>query len=492
MNMKLLSLATVLAATAVSCNQQMNKTTDFKSDNKNNTQFIKPPIAGVNIAMEEMRIDPNKTNVLKPLHSAGSTITIPAGAIINPNGSAVKGKVTIKYREFHDAADLFVSGIPMEMKTNRKTEHFETAGMFEIRAEDAYGNALAVNPDMGITVRMGSFNSDSSFRFFHLDEQAQNWTYQGEADPEINTERIEIAEEIIRRTPKHKIPFDEGYHILNYFSMLDILAKNDSRMLQMLQNSPKIKEKVKALNLTQLDVSLYNEVRFNGRLYPADAIVWQAVSTTPLNGEVKNSESYYMGDKTYRFVVDYYDGRKWVGDLRAVMTIQDLFAKDASFWQEEYENAMAEVKELERRLEEKAAVYRTFEIAGFGIFNWDKFMDKGDSRPVLVHTQITFDQPLSKTEDLRVNNFFLVGPDKNSMIRLNPDVYFQDSLLIQPLPGSIIITNLEGGRLAILPAQDYNKLHAQGIRPKSSVNMHFKIMPGRIESAEDVRKALGS
>lgn len=492
MNAKHLMVATLLAATAVACKQQ-SKHSDFsESSSKQSNKFIKPPIEGVDVAMNEMRIDPNKPNLLKPKLSAGSTISIPAGAIVNSDGSAVKGEIIIKYREFHDAADLFVSGIPMEMKTNGKTEHFETAGMFEIRAEDSYGNALAVNPELGIKVRMGSFNSDSSFRFFYLDVQDQNWAYQGEADPEINTERIEIAEEIIRRTPKHKIPFDENYHILNYYSMLDILAKNDSRMLQMLQNSPKIKEKIKALNLTQLDVSLYNEVRFNGRLYPADAIVWQAVTKSPLNGSVDNSEAYYMGDKTYRFVVDYTDGRKWVGDLRAVMTIQDLFAKDASFWQNEYDVAMAEVKELERRLAEKAAVYRTFEIAGFGIYNWDKFMDKGDSRPVLVHTRITFDKALSSTEDLRVNHFFLIGPDKNSMIRLNPDVYFEDSLLIQPLPGSMIITNLEGGRLAVLPVEDYTRLHASDIKSKSSVSLHFKIMPGRIESADDVRKALGS
>jgi hypothetical protein len=463
----------------------------LEKEKKAGQRLIQPPIDGVNVPFAEMAIDPTKDQVLRPDGSKGSSITIPAGSLVDASGKPVRRPVTVRYREFHDAADLFVSGIPMSMKVNGSTEQFETAGMFEIRAEDNQGNPVFVKDGAAVTVKMGSMRADSTFRFFYLDEQQGNWAYQGEADPEINNQRVEMEREMIARTPKHAVPFSDEYAVLDYNSLIDILANDNYRMIEVLQNSPKVKQKLTSYNLRRLDVSLYATVNFRGRNYPADALVWKVLGKDPLKGEVKSCTVHPQGNDVYRFVVEYYDGRKFKGNFQAVMTAQELFARDAGFWKEQYDVAMAEVKELERRIAEKEVVYRTFEIAGFGIYNWDKFISKEGSKPVLVHTPVTFSEPLSKTEDLRANHFFLVGPDKNSMIRLNPDVYFRDSLYLQALPGSMIITNLEGGKLAVFEASQYNSIPFTGLRAKQTIPLHFTVKEGKVESVEDVRRALG-
>ncbi len=454
--------------------------------------LVSPPIEGVNVAMERIVFDPTRDQLITPRNGAGTTIRIPAGSIVDQRGVIVTKPVTLAYREFHDAAAIYASGIPMSMRVNGGQEHFESAGMFEIRAEDQKGESLFISREKGITVKMGSFFADSSFRFFHLDEELKNWAYQGEAAPEVNTERVEMTKNLLDKTPRHAIPFEEGYCVLNYHSLIDILAGDDYRVAEILQNSPKVKRKLAEFNLRHLDVSLYGMVRVNGRKYPVDAVVWKTLDGDPFKGYATDCQTHYMGNKVYRFVVKYNDGRKWIGDMEAVMPIQKLFARDAAYWKDTYNEAMAEVKELEKRIKEKEVVYRTFEIAGFGIYNWDKFMKKENSKPMLVHTRMQFDKPLSKTEDLRANHFFLIGPDRNSLVRLNPDVYFKDSLFIQPLPGSMIITNLEGGRLALLKAEEYDKIPFSTLRKGQTVSMNFTVSDFKVESVEDIRTMLGS
>jgi hypothetical protein len=45
-------------------------------------------------------------------YSSGSKISVPASAFVDKTGKAVKGKVDIKYREMHDAVDMFIAGVP--------------------------------------------------------------------------------------------------------------------------------------------------------------------------------------------------------------------------------------------------------------------------------------------------------------------------------------------------------------------------------------------
>ncbi|NJN77433.1 MAG: hypothetical protein HC803_03155 [Saprospiraceae bacterium] len=66
----------------------------------------------------------------------------------------MKGKVDISYREFHDAAAIIASGIPMTNSEGDK--YMETAGMFEINGSQN-GQEVGIADDKEIEVKMGSF-----------------------------------------------------------------------------------------------------------------------------------------------------------------------------------------------------------------------------------------------------------------------------------------------------------------------------------------------
>ena len=60
---------------------------------------------------------------------------IPMDWAVDKNGQPIKGEVEIAYREFHNAAEIIASGIPMTDKTGEK--YMQTAGMFEVKGSVA-------------------------------------------------------------------------------------------------------------------------------------------------------------------------------------------------------------------------------------------------------------------------------------------------------------------------------------------------------------------
>ena len=483
---KALTFAIVALAIAA-CQQERNISQTASSPEQK--PFIDPAFDGVDVPFQTFKFDPTNDQTLVFNGPTASKIIIPKGAIIDQDGEPVKSAVTLSYREFHDAADILASGIPMEMKTQQGTEFFTTAGMFEIRAESD-GKEVFIDPAKKITVRMGSYVEDSTYRFFHLDETEKNWTYQGESDPEVNKERIAMEERLEELTPKHSIPFDEGYFILNYGSMLDLLAGNDYTTIQYLQKSGSIKKKLASYNVEWLDLSLNDPVYFKGRPYPADQLVWKAVDRKPAPERPVSSSVYFVKDNIFQFNIDYGNGKRSY-QLEAVMLINDLFAKDATFWEEQYQEAFAKAEEYREKLREKAAVFRTFDVAGFGIYNWDKFIQKGEEYQPNVFVDVQFNEEVPEDE-LSSCTFYYIGSDQRSLVRVNSGVLFNGQLNLQSNEDGLLVTSLTGGRIAVLPKQIYGSLDLTSSSESNPIQMPFTIKPGKVESVEDIRRAINS
>jgi hypothetical protein len=129
--------------------------------------FINPPLPNADIPFETLRIDPTEADTIDlPM---GTKLLIPPNAFVDSAGNYISDSVTIKYREFRNAAEIFLAGIPMNFNTLNNHTALETAGMFEIRAlskkrklELAYGSA--------ITIKMGSRVEGNDYNFFGFDE----------------------------------------------------------------------------------------------------------------------------------------------------------------------------------------------------------------------------------------------------------------------------------------------------------------------------------
>ncbi len=95
----------------------------------------------------------------------GSQINVPAQAFVNKNGDPVQGKVQLTYREFHHAAEIIASGIPMEYQGGV----FESGGMFELRGQQA-GEPVFIAKGNKIEVKLASFTDEDNFNHYYLRE----------------------------------------------------------------------------------------------------------------------------------------------------------------------------------------------------------------------------------------------------------------------------------------------------------------------------------
>lgn len=123
----------------------------------------------IDVGYNQWEMDADEAKVFKLKN--GSNIHIPAQAFVNKHGQPVKGKVQIKYREFHNAADIIASGLPMHYDSAGVRHHFESGGMFELRGNQK-GKSVYIANDKSVAVNIASYNKDKKFNHYFLDEGA--------------------------------------------------------------------------------------------------------------------------------------------------------------------------------------------------------------------------------------------------------------------------------------------------------------------------------
>ncbi len=84
----------------------------------------------------------------------------------------------MRYREFTDGLDLYLSGIPMNYDSAGKSYLFASAGMCEITAcKDSI--PVFVNPEHKPEINLASSNASPGYNLYLLDTAQGKWTYKG-------------------------------------------------------------------------------------------------------------------------------------------------------------------------------------------------------------------------------------------------------------------------------------------------------------------------
>jgi hypothetical protein len=137
---------------------------------------ISPPIMNLNVPYTSFKVKAEEGAAFD--FKSGSEITVPKNAFVNENGKTVKGEVELRYREFHDAADFFVSGIPMTYDSAGIRYHFESAGMIEMLAYQD-GKEVKMAPGKSINVELATSYKGSEYNLYKLDTLRNNWSCLG-------------------------------------------------------------------------------------------------------------------------------------------------------------------------------------------------------------------------------------------------------------------------------------------------------------------------
>lgn len=145
----------------------------------------------------------NTSQEYKFIHSTGTKIYIPANAFVDKNGEPVNGDVDLLYREMHTPWDIMVSGIPMTYESNSTTYHFESAGMFDIKAT-LDKMPVFIAPGKNIIVEMVSQNPSNRFNNYYLDTTIRRWIELGKTKILYSKQRVKP--DSIRFNAKLEIP----------------------------------------------------------------------------------------------------------------------------------------------------------------------------------------------------------------------------------------------------------------------------------------------
>lgn len=185
--------ATVIAGIAVVCTvtyfavfnkksstqQNVNDNTTTLAQNKTTTTeapakraFITPPVKKLNVPYNTYKVNATKGGEIT--HHTNSKIKVPKNAFVNKSGKEIVGEIEIQYREMHDQADIIASGIPMTYDSAGTQYHFESAGMFDIKASQN-GEEVFLKRDKPVTVDMVSRQAADSYNQYYLDTVSQKW-----------------------------------------------------------------------------------------------------------------------------------------------------------------------------------------------------------------------------------------------------------------------------------------------------------------------------
>jgi len=228
----------VLAVFIAGCTAPEKQTIDYTDYTD-----IKPPFANLVPAFDEYAVDAGNGDTI--ITTSGTRIIIPPHRLVDDSGVVVTGLVNIKYREYHDALDVFLSGIPMDYMSQGQKRTMQTAGMFEIRAEkDGRELKLAENKKMKII--FASFESGADYNFFSFNENKNEWEFVDYSKPVANPAKEVIIKRITQLQPGIKVPFDKGYFVLDYNAFIDIYFNNNWSKINKNKDKPlylKIRQK---------------------------------------------------------------------------------------------------------------------------------------------------------------------------------------------------------------------------------------------------------
>ncbi|MGB1032672.1 MAG: hypothetical protein ACPGWM_08655, partial [Flavobacteriales bacterium] len=156
---------------------------------------IKPPFGDI-IDRNDFKVDAENGGVF---NIQNSKLSIPKNTFVHEDGTPVKGEVDLEFTEYHDKADLLISGIPMDWSEDDESMQFETGGMIEVRAsqngEEVY---MAENKSIDVEMQTQEPTKSTNFNEYFYNEETAKWEEIGrmrrEAVGDFEWNTIEIVE----------------------------------------------------------------------------------------------------------------------------------------------------------------------------------------------------------------------------------------------------------------------------------------------------------
>ncbi len=455
---------------------------------------VKPPIPELAKAYTEFEIDLSQKNELTL--PSGTKITVDEASLVDAEGNTVRGKATLLYREYHDAVDVLLSGIPMDFKVRGSNRIMQTAGMFDIQCVQD-GKPVFIKEGEGVQVDFASFEEGTDYNFFSLKEE-EGWQFVDYVKPELNTARLETEKEVARLNKKLKAKKTKKFFVFNFDAVLDIKYNNDWAQIEKNKNNSSLKRKVAAYDVALYNNSIYNTIQFKGNYYPAEMMIWKKRTKNIPSWVRKYDKDMELDIKVingnlYKLTATTKDGKSFTTKIEAVAPLKYMFQYSPEKWKKNFAKVMKEVSakeeklriELEKemqKLELQARVIRSFKISGFGIFNYDKLMKEEDNIDIIASF---------KMDNVKDIDMVFCFPEDNKTLIKYPQKDW-DEVVLMPGKGVRFLAILPDKTIGLYTAEDYKNLDFESLREeekKPLVNFEL-VKTADMSSEKDLREIL--
>lgn len=473
------------------------------------TTAVVPPLEGVDVPYQYFTFEAGEPQEITT--PSGSVIMVPADGIVDAHGNPVDGEVELSYREFHDAADFFVSGIPMVYDSAGMKMHFESAGMFEILGNQE-GVPVYVNPDSPLQVDLTSYQPGSQFNIYKLNAETGEWSFitkdtAGKID--VAAAEAEVDALLADHTP------EEVENKLN--ASLDKLQQevqdlnNNTPVMPVKANKDLFNLSISVDEKEFPEIAAYRDVVFeiteeNENFDPEMVnINWDDVALS------KEGDQYLLtfvkSTREETFITRPVLVGKSYDDAEAAFAAKfaasnELLAQKQEAIEERQKqleylylqndrirqnaNDMAEAR---RRAQARAngtegIVKRAFTVTGFGIWNSDCPLNLPQGRMFAAK----FVKKDKEDFEFSLPNVFLVERGKNAMYTMYEDIYGE--FTYNPESDNVMWGVDDANRLVMYSTEDFEDFD-KNYQPTDSVNFTMQIVDRKITKVEEVRELMG-
>lgn len=447
---------------ATDVNAETITATDEANNAELKNQQVSPPLENVDVPYQSFAVQPASAQTIQ-LDNGGS-IEIPASAFVNKNGQPVEEPVEVRYREFHDAAEIIASGIPMSVKTEEgKVEWMQTAGMFELKGYTANQEEVFIADQKAIMVNMAS-KVDGNYDFWYFDPEQGNWESQGNVGAQPNPQKAAAEKEVramvqtANRPPVKPIPFDRSKPSLNFeLSYHDFPELTDKRGIvwQYAGNDSK------------------KDPANNAWIFERQ---WEDINLEGDGTDSKYQLTLKEGNTSYSIPV--YPSQK----------DQDYAAAKAA-----YDKKMAAYQAVKETLKNRQAVaqqnyefVRSFQVQNFGIHNYDILY----KRPNRMQLAADFNFEGLENQDLLkpMVTVYLITGDQRVVIPFSRNSWARFSF--DPKADNKLVALLPGNRMATLSQKEFEAQLPQIRQSNGNYQFQMNLVDQPVESVADMQKQI--
>lgn len=451
----------------------LNQTKNTQNTNTDKRAFISPPSKKINVPYNSYKVNSTKGGEIA--HHTASKIKVPANAFVNKDGMEIVGDVEIQYREMHDRAEIIASGIPMTYDSAGTQYHFESAGMFDIKASHN-GEEVYLKRDKPVTVEMVSRQAADSYNQYYLDTLKQNWVVIKHDSPVLAKSKPPEGANTIKQAPLQISKLEQKIDLIPvkidsvktvYTKKIDKLPepKQPSKPAKATPGKPKFELDVDYKDFPELSAfkNAQFEVGSENTNYSKDlhSVTWNSatISEGPQKGKnyvltlvqrqktvklivypVLTEADYAVAQSSYEKKFNEYTKLLEKKEADELKLKQEMEAKQKAYAEEQKKLSAELLKERIRmqkqqetsRNEELALansefkVIRVFQISNFGIYNSDcpKQLPQGGNLKV-IYALNEKDLPIQPTIVYMIEhgNNSLYTYDKKAFydLKYNPD-----------------------------------------------------------------------